>query len=119
MRIEPRRVNEEERAMLELILGGATEEAERLRAQVPELVVVGRCGCGCPTIEFETSIVSTGSVSQLAGFEGTVPASGTEPPVDILVFVNDGVLSSLELVSYGDHVNSSWPPVESVQVRSR
>jgi len=41
-----------------------------------------------------------------------------EPPVEILVFEVGGLLSSLELVSYGDETPPEWPPVESIGVRT-
>ncbi len=34
------------------------------------------------------------------------------------MFETDGLLSSLELVSYGDHSRAEWPPVESIEVRA-
>ena len=33
------------------------------------------------------------------------------------MFETDGLLGSLELVSYGDHTRAEWPPVESIEVR--
>jgi hypothetical protein len=49
--------------------------------------------------------------------EGTAATGAGEAPVDILIFETDGLLASLELVSYGDHAPADWPPVESIEVR--
>jgi hypothetical protein len=117
VRIDPRPISASEQAVLDHVLGGGSPEALRLRQQVPSLVAVARCDCGCPTIEFDTPGAASDAVSFPLDVEGQVLGRDDEPPVDILVFVRDGRLSSLELVSYGDGTPSEWPPVDLIALR--
>jgi hypothetical protein len=118
VRTEPRELSATERAVLERLLGGDSEVATRLREQLKGLKVVGHCDCGCPTIDFDTAAASPEATSRLVGLEGRAATGPGEPPVEILMFETDGLLGSLELVSYGDHVRADWPPVESIEVRA-
>ena len=118
VRTEPRELTATERAVLERLLRGDSDDATRLREQLEGLKVVGRCDCGCPTIDFDTAAAAPDATSRLVGLEGTAAIAPGEPPVEILMFETDGLLGSLELVSYGDHVRADWPPVESIEVRA-
>lgn len=118
MRTEPRGISATERAVLQRLLGGDSDDATRLRAQMPGLMVVGRCDCGCPTIDFDIAAASPGATSRLVGLEGEALTAPGEPPIEILMFETDGMLSRLESVSYGDHAISDWPPVGLIEVRA-
>ena len=118
MRTEPRQINATERAVLVRLLGGDSDDATSLREQLPGLTVVGHCDCGCPTIDFDTAAASPTATSRPVSLEGTATTAPGEPPIEILMFETDGLLSSLELVSYGDHTRADWPPVESIEVRA-
>ena len=118
MRTEPRAISATERAILERLLGGDSHDATRLREQLRGLVVVGHCDCGCPTIDFDTAAASPEASSRPVGLEGWAATAPGEPPIEILIFETDGLLSSLELVSYSDPARADWPPVESIEVRA-
>jgi hypothetical protein len=51
--MEPRPLTERERAVLDALLSVEFEGVEELRAQAADVVVVGRCTCGCPSIDFQ------------------------------------------------------------------
>ncbi|WP_189335430.1 hypothetical protein [Actinoplanes ianthinogenes] len=49
----PRALTERERAVLDALLTVDFEGVEELRRQAAEARVVGECGCGCPSIDFQ------------------------------------------------------------------
>jgi hypothetical protein len=51
--MEPRPLTLRERAVLEALLAVDFEGVEDLRRQISNVVVVGRCDCGCPSIDFQ------------------------------------------------------------------
>jgi hypothetical protein len=51
--MEPRQLTQRERAVLDALLAVDLPDDETLRHQATEAVVVGTCGCGCPSIDFQ------------------------------------------------------------------
>lgn len=51
--MEARLLTQRERAVLDTLLAVDFPDAEPLRRQAAEVVVVDACGCGCPSIDFE------------------------------------------------------------------
>src|SRR4051794_6077768 len=51
--VEPRLLTRRERAVLDALLGVDFQGVEKLRREAMEVVVVGMCGCGCPSVDFE------------------------------------------------------------------
>jgi hypothetical protein len=118
VKIQPRSLSAEERAVLDHLLSVDFEGADVLRRQAVEARVVGRCDCGCPTIDIETSAPSLVEASQarLAPVEGRVVPRADEPPAEVLLFLDGGRLSCLELVWYGEAPPSSWPTTDRVEL---
>lgn len=52
--VEPRPLTRREQAVLEALLAVDFDGAESLRRQAANVVVVGMCDCGCPSIDFQT-----------------------------------------------------------------
>ena len=50
--MEPGPLTRRERAVLDALLGADFPGGEKLRREATEVVVVGMCGCGCPSIDF-------------------------------------------------------------------
>ena len=105
-------MTDDERAVLGLLLEGASEGAEALRQQARRALVVGRCDCGCPT--FHLRVPDDGVPRAVLGgrlwpIEGRVDSHGATPDQEIILFVDDGRLSSLELVYYTEKPPASWP----------
>jgi hypothetical protein len=121
MMIEPRPLTGAELAVLDALLSNDFVGAAELRAQAGRAVVVGRCDCGCPTIDIESTgdrAVGLGA-ARLAPFELRVTPAHEESPGDVLLFLNDGRLSSLEYVFYTDDPPDDWPPRERLEVVRR
>ncbi|WP_433131253.1 hypothetical protein ACQPWW_09850 [Micromonospora sp. CA-240977] len=51
--VEARPLTRRERAVLEALLAVDVEGVGNLRRQSAEALVVGTCGCGCPSIDFQ------------------------------------------------------------------
>ncbi|MFF8772461.1 hypothetical protein [Kitasatospora sp. NPDC015120] len=92
--------------VLDVLLDGDDPIRLALRAQVPRLRVRERCRCGCGTAYFE---VDTAAVESAPSGPGTVVAveaqihtEDGDCPGEVLVFVQAGYLSWLEVCSWSD-----------------
>jgi hypothetical protein len=122
MKIEARPLRSDEQAMLSHLLSIDFDGVEQLRRQAEQARVVGACDCGCPTIELSTGAdpLQQGAFEgRLAPVEGRVMAIGDEPVADVILFVDDGRISYLELVWHSAESPSAWPPVERVELFRR
>lgn len=77
---------------------------DTLREQVAHASVVGQCECGCPTVDLA---VNADHAVPATGLIGEVPLPVAEAcseagPYQLLLFVGDGWLRTLELVAYDD-----------------
>ena len=105
--IERRPLNARERAVLERLLESLSPQ---FASQVPELMVVGRCGCGsCPTVFFcephdlESNLVSYSGVDNSGNVVGAALLASGEH------------LSQLEFWSIDG--NESWSLPEPASLR--
>lgn len=104
-----------ERSILDLMLSMDFDGVEALRRQSPTVLVSGRCDCGCPTIDLMTS--SDVERSRIA--DGTSPVGGWvdhgegHAPGDLILFLDEGRLSSLEYVYY-DEIPGDWADINRV-----
>ena len=104
--VEGRPINDLERALVSGILASEGDGFEALRAQLPTARVVPGCKCGCGTIDF---VYDDDAVD--------LPRSTAANPVDpspsvtdesgavvgsLILFLKDGLLSSLEIASWSD-----------------
>ena len=116
----PRSLSDDERLILEALLAPQFPGAVELRAQLAHVQVVGKCDCGCPTVDlFVPSNVIPSPLktrNRLAPVEGRVTPVADEPSGDIILFVDDGRLSCLEYVSYDDPSPAAWPSLDRVTV---
>ena len=113
--VPPRPLTPRERAVLEKLLSADFAGAQQLREQVDATVVVGRCDCGCPTIDL--SVAAGAPLADVA--RSPVPSelrdTSVDPPSDVILFVKDGYLQSLEYVSYTTGQPLDWPDVGALQ----
>jgi hypothetical protein len=92
---QPRELKSNERVLLEYLLSADFPGRNELKEQLSRVEVVGDCDCGCGTI-------------YLAVKEPFVRACSREPiaveayadALDVMLFVRDGLLASLEIVDY-------------------
>lgn len=112
-----RELSSDERALLRLLCGGTSVPgALQLRAQVEAARVSG----GLPTLldldvpaTVERAPVEDGPLPQRAFVTG----SRGEMEGELLVWVRDGYLSSLEFAWYTDTTPSGMPTLERVQIQ--
>lgn len=115
-----RPLSRSETEVLSFILAADFPQGARLRAQLKGLQVIGRCDCGCPSIDLETSsgaLPATGFESRLLPVEAVVSPARIEPPGEVIVFVDDGRLSGLEYVYYSDTPPVDWPGLGRLTLR--
>jgi hypothetical protein len=117
MEIEPRQLTHAERGVLALLLSQDFPGVEELRAQTGEVVVVGRCDCGCPSVALaRPDRPRPRSRSALTPIEGRVGGVHGAPPIELLLFAGDGELTYLELVWYGESAPDTWPSLDEIEL---
>jgi hypothetical protein len=105
----PRPLSHREREVLDFLLSVRDPRAEALREQAGTAQVVGQCACGCATIDLEvdrTTAAPSLWLSSLA-IEAT---NGLNPPYELLLFLESGWLSSIEIVYYDGIPPPVFPP---------
>lgn len=104
-----------ERTLLDAFLAHDFEGVEALRVQAQGVLATKGCSCGCGTI----GLVPVGDRLPRSEAESPVPTEGDVLDADgrsvggLLLFVDDGLLSALEIYSY-DHPPLPLPPVNRV-----
>lgn len=117
--MEPRALTQTERAsLLRLLPEDAFPGVAEYRTQVDHVTVVGRCSCGCPTVELEVdrtrAAQSPALGAPLLPLEGE--AGNGDAFVQLIVFAPRGWLESLELVYYSDTPPAELPDPDSWRV---
>jgi hypothetical protein len=91
---------------------------DELLDQVSTAQVIGRCGCGCATVELEDGPTpASDSIPQPIPTEATILDESGDGIGGMLLFVNDGRLSELEVYSFGEHPIRTMPPVDRLSIR--
>ncbi|MCD0445866.1 hypothetical protein LO763_19845 [Glycomyces sp. A-F 0318] len=94
-------------ATLEVLLAGDDPVFTALRAQIPFARVVSGCPCGCPSAGLE---VDREQVPPAPARVSPIALTAYDDDIhDLVLFTEDGYLSSLELGSVSDEVPASWP----------
>jgi hypothetical protein len=110
---DPRQLTEREREILTFLLGADFPGVEKLRAQANTARVIGACDCGCATVylEVDPSLPTADEVTQTNAVDATgLPRAGSAPLPDLILFVKDGRLSSVEIIWYGEAPVRDFPP---------
>ena len=100
---ENRPLSERERKVLDFMLGVDDLRLEPLRTQASTASVSGHCGCGCATIGLavdRTQARPAHGLGYAAVDARRRGANGTADYCELILFVRNGLLSSLELVWY-------------------
>jgi hypothetical protein len=113
---ERRPLRAEERALIEWLLVHGSPDAREYASQVADITVVGRCTCGCPSIDLavgDEEQRKTGPSNLLADFEGTT-SEGVE--VGVILHAREGQISELEVYSIpGVKSPFGLPSIESLK----
>jgi hypothetical protein len=110
--ISPRRITDEERDLLIAALeraSVATFSAGNLRETIPELMVIGRCECGCASITFSPP---DEDISDMVADRLATDPTGES--VGIILWARRGRFSELEIVGHSD-VPAGLPSAISVR----
>ena len=99
--------------LLALDFSGVTE----LRCQAPSARLVGKCSCGCASVELEVDRTQCppSSAGRPIPAEATVLDPSGNPVGGIIVFLDAGYLSYLEIYSF-DKPIEAFPPVDCLQI---
>lgn len=103
---ENRPLTANERAALDTLLAADFPGAAELRAQARTARVIGRCGCGCPSINLEVdrTLPVAAIIDDPVAVEAGAPGGG------LIVFAEDGRLSCLEYWTVEDEPPADFPP---------
>lgn len=103
---EYRPLTERERAVLDGLLQFDHPGVESLREHATTAQVRRSCTCGCPSIGFQR-----GDAKDSQAFPSVWPASAWSEPLrlEIILFVEDGRLAEMELVTFDGPTPSEWP----------
>jgi hypothetical protein len=103
-------------ALLKWLLANGNPDARKYENQTERLRVVGRCTCGCPTVDLATGERdrrTVGPSNILADFAG-VTAEGVE--VGVILHAREGQISELEIYSLTDKEGPfGLPTIESLR----
>jgi hypothetical protein len=112
-----RSLSPEEARVLDALLEPDWPGSKELRQQARVAEVVGKCGCGCATVEFavDKTKAPQAPAQNPAPIEGTVWNQDRSQVVGgILLFVPRGWLSSLEIYSVSDDTITVFPPLDLI-----
>jgi hypothetical protein len=107
----PRALTDREREVLDFMLSFNDPRVEPLRGQARTAQVVGHCDCGCATIDLQVDRAAT-KPSRL-GSPALDATNGQLPPCELILFLDEGWLSSLEIVYYDGQPPAEFPPAAS------
>jgi hypothetical protein len=98
---EQRPLTTDERQLLEWLIAHGFPTAAKYESQLTQVVVVSRCTCGCPTVDFAVAGKQTFGASEIiAEAEGKSPEGVA---VGVIVHAREGQLSELEIYSIEPH----------------
>lgn len=113
---ENRPLSPDERRLIEWLIEHGSPEPCNFASQVAEARVIGRCRCGCPTIDLGIGAIkerTVGASQILADFIGETPEGFR---VGVLLHAREGKLSELEVYNLSDCAGAfSLPVIESLK----
>ena len=101
--------------MLRALLSADFDGVAELRAQVDRATVVGGCACGCPSVE----LAVPDDVPRASVPGRLAPVEGRKGEYSVILFLDDGRLSYLELIYTDDDPPATWPLVSALSIISR
>jgi hypothetical protein len=113
----PRAMTGEELAVLEFLLEPDFPGAETLRDQARHAEVTDLCGCGCPSFSLAVDKSRSTRAEVSPGHPVILAAASLDldPPYELLLFTDDGWLSYVELVWYGESPPPSFPALSDFE----
>ena len=111
----PRPLTAREAETLRFMLSPADPRLVRLREQSRVAVVTGKCPCGCATIDLSVDRAKASAASGLCHAAINALTPKFDPvlgPRELIVFLDEGWLSSLEVVYYSVQPPHEFPSIE-------
>jgi hypothetical protein len=110
---EDRPISEQETSIVDWLLGNAAKQGPlwHLASGVPGLRVVGRCDCGCASVDFEKDGQSA-SAHPIADAVGETPAG---LKVGVILWGRADAVTGLEVYELDVGSASALPPLESLK----
>lgn len=113
---ELRSLTTEESNLLDWLIANGNSEAKRYASQVWAFRVVGRCTCGCPSLDLAlagNTERTTGPSEILADFDG-ITDDGV--PVGVILHARKGQISELEVYAINDFEGTfGLPEIQSLK----
>jgi hypothetical protein len=107
-----------EAEVLSFLLEPEFPGVEALRRQAETARVVRQCECGCATIDLATDPAAPAAEGvrepNVVEARGRARDDGRPPP-ELILFVRDGRLSSVEIVSYDEPIFDVFPAPEEFE----
>jgi hypothetical protein len=94
---EERSLSTEELALVEWLVDHGRSDAGDYKSQISKLRVVGKCGCGCPSVDFAIGATKKIGGSHIIADGHGKSSEGTE--VGVILHVREGEISELEVYS--------------------
>jgi hypothetical protein len=109
-----RPLRQDEKVLLAFLLSADFPGCDVLRMQAESTTVVGECECGCGTIGLEV-----GHGLPTAGLVKPHRLEAYGKMIDVLLFVRNGFLGSLEIVFHQDSAERPYPLPTQLQLGKR
>jgi hypothetical protein len=106
-----RPLSEKERELLDFMFTADFPGRDELRTQTSRVKVCWECDGGCGTVEFELK-----EPCIRAAAHEPIPVEGYGKGVDVLLFVRQGLLSSLEIVDHRDARPLTYPTSKDLRL---
>jgi hypothetical protein len=93
---------------LDWLLAQGRSDASLYRPHIPKLLVITRCGCGCPTVDVASATTAKAGPSVIVA-----DARGRSPEgvlVGVIVHIRDSEISELEVSDVGARLSSLPKP---------
>jgi hypothetical protein len=112
---DPRPLTDWERRLLGELLRHGTRAADPYARQLPQVTVVSRCSCGCPTLDLAVAgrSASLASPSTILAAAGGVSPEGV--PFEITVHGREGIISELEVYALTGDVPFTLPEIANIE----
>lgn len=113
---EDRVLTDRERQLLERLLQHGNREAAEYAERLSQVRVVGRCGCGCPTIDLAVArrAASLGSPTTILAEAGGTSPEGVR--FGVILHSREGLLSELEVYSQGSPGPFTLPEIDQIEI---
>ena len=106
----------EERRLLEWLIANGNPEAPAYGSQLPQVKVVARCTCGCPTLDLALDAKKSRTVGASTILADAFGHSPEGVPVNVILHAREGEISELEVIPCDETNVFGMPMPEMLKV---